>query len=228
VQDLSASVIRIRHYRDQRQRHFSLGQIWEKMYGEEQCVGLANPTKSNKMGRAEETDGHHRQEWFLDGSGNTLLSRHGFPVAQIGGLLFSRLRASCDEPTSYTHVLSTVKRNRYVEMKEIVKCQQAVMIITPVLLPYRSCVGAASGALLLQVQRLIWDMRHFQLKPHLDCTVEVEIIIAMDGSVLFGVDYHSWPVATTDEDILMTAGGPDYGPQDHIDSYLSEMGGIAV
>jgi hypothetical protein len=103
-------------------------------------------------------------------------------------------------------VISTVTRNRYVEIQEMVKCQQSVTVITPVLLPYQSCVGEAAGALALHYQRLIWDMRHFQLPPRLDCTMEVDIIIVMYGSVLFGVDYHSWLIATTDEDILMAGG----------------------
>jgi hypothetical protein len=59
VQDLSASIICIGHYRDQRQRYFALGQIREKVYGKEQCVGLACPTKTNEMGSVEETDGYH-------------------------------------------------------------------------------------------------------------------------------------------------------------------------
>jgi hypothetical protein len=82
-----------------------------------------------------------------------------------------------------------------------------------VILPYRSCVGAATGALPLNAQRLIGDMRHFKLSSHLDCTMEVDIIVATDGSVLFGVGCHSWLIATTHEDIFMTGG---------------ELGGIAT
>jgi hypothetical protein len=71
-------------------------------------------------------------------------------------------------------------------------------------------------------------MRHFQLPPHLDCKMEVDIIIVTDGSVLFGVGYHSWLIATTYEDILMVGGGPDDGAQDQMASYRSELGGIAA
>jgi hypothetical protein len=125
-------------------------------------------------------------------------------------------------------VASTVTRNRHVEIKEMVKCQQPVTRITPVLLPYRSCVGAATGALRLHVQRLIGDIRHFQMPPHLDFTMEVDIIIQMDGSVLFGVGFHGWLVATTDKEILMAGGGPDDGAQDQMASYRSELGRIVT
>jgi hypothetical protein len=185
------------------------------------------------LGKWITTKGHHQQEWFLDGSGNTLFSRHGdtlncSPAAQIGRLRFSRLGASFDEPTSYTHMVSTVTRNRYVEIKEMVKCQQPVVRKRPVLLPYQSCVGVAAGALQLHVQRLIGDMSHFKLTSYLDCTMEVDIIIATYGSVLFGVGYQSWIIATTDEYILMAGDGPDDGAQDQMASYWSELGGIAA
>jgi hypothetical protein len=36
-----------------------------------------------------------------------------------------------------------------------------------------------------------------------DPTTLVDIIIVIDGSVTFGVGYHSWLVSTADEDILL-------------------------
>jgi hypothetical protein len=140
----------------------------------------------------------------------------------------SRLDTSCDEPESYTRVVSTVTRNGYVEIKEMVKCQQSVTRIMPALMPYQSCVGAAAGALPLHVHRLIGGTMHFRLSTHLYCTVEVGIIMVTDGSVLFGVSYHSWLIATTDEEILMTGGGPYDGAQDQRASYQSKLGGIAA
>jgi hypothetical protein len=168
----------------------------------------------------------------LDGSGNTPFSRHGdewkcFPAAQIRRLWFSRLGASCDKPAIYTHVISTVKRNGYVEITEMVKCQQPLTRITPTIMSYQSCLGTVAGALSLHVQRLIGCVWHFQLPTNLDCTIEVDIIIEMDG-LLFGVGYHSWLIATMEEEILMAGGGPDDGAQDVMASYRSELGGIAA
>jgi hypothetical protein len=54
----------------------------------------------------------------------------------------------------------------------------------------------------------------------------VNIIIATDGSVSLGVGYHSWVVATEDEDILLQGGGPDYGDLFLVQSYRSELGGV--
>jgi hypothetical protein len=56
----------------------------------------------------------------------------------------------------------------------------------------------------------------------------VNIIIATDGSVTLGVGYHSWVIATEDEDILFQGGGPDDGDIFLMQSYRSELGGVAA
>jgi hypothetical protein len=38
-----------------------------------------------------------------------------------------------------------------------------------------------------------------------------DLIVATCGSVLFGVGYHSWLIATSEEEIIITGGGPDDG-----------------
>jgi hypothetical protein len=55
-----------------------------------------------------------------------------------------------------------------------------------------------------------------------------DIIVATDGSILFGVGYHSWMIATSDEDNLLRGGGPDDGDPLLMPSYLSELGGLAA
>jgi hypothetical protein len=56
---------------------------------------------------------------------------------------------------------------------------------------------------------------------------EHDIIVATDGSVVFGVGYHSWTVATNNEHVLLSGGGPYDGDQILMMSYRSELGGIA-
>jgi hypothetical protein len=56
----------------------------------------------------------------------------------------------------------------------------------------------------------------------------VNIIIATDGSVTLGVGYHSWVIATEDEDIILQVVEPDDGDLFIMQSYRSELGGVAA
>jgi hypothetical protein len=69
-----------------------------------------------------------------------------------------------------------------------------------------SAIGEAFHALPKHVQRLVGDIGEFQTPIQWDVTKEVDLIIATDGSVLFGVGYHSWILATETEDILLAGG----------------------
>jgi hypothetical protein len=71
------------------------------------------------------------------------------------------------------------------------------------------------------VERLAGDIPAFRNPAGWDPTTPVNIIIATDGSV----SYHSWVVATEDEDILLQGGGPDDGDLFLMQSYRSELGG---
>jgi hypothetical protein len=54
-----------------------------------------------------------------------------------------------------------------------------------------------------------------------------DIVVATDGSVVFGVGYHSWVFTTDKEQVLLTGWGPDDGDQLLMKSCRSELGGIA-
>jgi hypothetical protein len=56
----------------------------------------------------------------------------------------------------------------------------------------------------------------------------MDIIVATDSSVLFGVGYHGWISATIDEQILLSRGGPDDRLEDLMSSYRSKIGGIVA
>jgi hypothetical protein len=56
----------------------------------------------------------------------------------------------------------------------------------------------------------------------------VNIIIVTDGSVTLGIGYHSWIVATEEEDIVLQGGRPYDGDLFLMQSYRSELGGVAA
>jgi hypothetical protein len=61
------------------------------------------------------------------------------------------------------------------------------------------------------VQQLVGDSPAFRSPAGWDPRTPVNIIIATDELVTLGVGYHSWMVATENEDILLQGGGPDDG-----------------
>jgi hypothetical protein len=77
------------------------------------------------------------------------------------------------------------------------------------------------------IQRLVCNILDLELLNRTEETEEQDIIIAIDGSVVFGVGYHSWVVTTDNEKVLLKGGGPDDGDQLIMTSYRSKVGGIA-
>jgi hypothetical protein len=61
------------------------------------------------------------------------------------------------------------------------------------------------------------------LPENLDCTEPTDLIVATEGSVLFGVGYHSWLVSMKDKHILLHGGGPDDGAPLYMTAYRSEL-----
>jgi hypothetical protein len=78
----------------------------------------------------------------------------------------------------------------------------------------------------MHVQRLVGNIPPHQLPTTWDVTKPVDIIVATDGSVLFGVGYQSWILALDNEEIITSGGGPDDGASAYMTSYRSDLGGI--
>jgi hypothetical protein len=93
---------------------------------------------------------------------------------------------------------------------------------------YTSGIGLSFLALPRHIQRLTGDIPALPTPPPFDFDEPVDLIIATDGSVLFGVGYHGWVLATKEETILLRGEGPDDGIQSLMTSYRSELGGLVA
>jgi hypothetical protein len=93
---------------------------------------------------------------------------------------------------------------------------------------YTSIIGECFHALPKHVRRLVGNIPDLDLPADFDCTKPTDLIIATDGSVLFGVGYHSWIIATKKEQAILRGGGPDRGSPTYMTSYRSELGGICA
>jgi hypothetical protein len=78
------------------------------------------------------------------------------------------------------------------------------------------------------IPRLYSDIPALPTPLQFDLDEPVDLIIATDGSELFGVGYHGWFLARKDKIILLRGGGPDDGIQSLMISYQSELGGLVA
>jgi hypothetical protein len=93
---------------------------------------------------------------------------------------------------------------------------------------YTSNIGECFHALPKHVRRLVGNIPDLDLSTDFDCTDPTDLIVATDGSVIFGVGHNSWLIATKTEPVLLRGGGPDDGSPLYMTSYRSELGGICA
>jgi hypothetical protein len=94
--------------------------------------------------------------------------------------------------------------------------------------PCTSKIGCCIKALPRHIKILVGDIPTLRTPSGWDPAIPVNISIATDGSVTLGVGYHSWIVATEEEDILLQGSGPDDGDLFLMQSYLSELEGVSA
>jgi hypothetical protein len=78
------------------------------------------------------------------------------------------------------------------------------------------------------VRQLVGNITDIVLPENFDCTEPTDLIVATDGLVLFGMEYHSWLISMKDEHTLLHGGGPHDGAPLYMTSYRSELGGICA
>jgi hypothetical protein len=76
---------------------------------------------------------------------------------------------------------------------------------------YTSGIGDSCQTLPRHIQRLVGNIPDLELLNGTEATEQQDLIVATDGSVVFGVGYHSWVVATDNEKVLVKGGGLDDG-----------------
>jgi hypothetical protein len=93
---------------------------------------------------------------------------------------------------------------------------------------YTSGIGLSFLTLPRHIQRLTGDIPALPTPPPFHLDEPVDLIIATNVSVICGVGYHGWVLATKEEKILLRGGGPDDGIQSLMTSYRSELGGLVA
>jgi hypothetical protein len=93
---------------------------------------------------------------------------------------------------------------------------------------YTSGIGLSFLTLPRHIQRLTGYIPALPAPAPFDFDEPVDLIIATDGSVLFGVGYRGWVLATKEETILLRGGGLDDRIKSLMTSYQSELSGLVA
>jgi hypothetical protein len=111
---------------------------------------------------------------------------------------------------------------------QVPKKETFILIIkTEHVIEYTSGIGDSCQTLPMHIQQQVGNIPDLELLNGTEETEEQYLIVATDGSVVFGVGYHSWVVATDNEKVLLKGGGPHDRHQLLMMSYRSELGGIS-
>jgi ribonuclease HI len=144
----------------------------------------------------------------------------------IGRLRFRSETHSCDEPNLCTYVVEVNEWTRYMEIVRKYKINETSIIEIDHVITYTSGIGGSYQALPRHIQRLVGNIPDLELLNGSEENEEQDLIVATDGSVVFGVGYHSWVDATDNEKVLFKGGGPDDRDQLRMMSNRLDLGGI--
>jgi hypothetical protein len=190
-------------------------------------------TLTAPMGDWLHMQNHQESEWWLSARDKCIYRQNcgewsKFSQLNLGRLRFLMTTRIVPQPHHFYHRIQVKQRthNQEVAVKVNIVCRSNV---GPTHIhAYTSGIGISFLALPRHIQQLTGDIPALPTPTPFDFDEPVDLIIATDGSVLFGVGYHGWVLSTKEETILLRGGGPDDGIQSLMTSYRSELGGLVA
>jgi hypothetical protein len=209
------------------------GNMWNKWKAALISVFNNETTLAAPMGDWLHMHNHQESEWWLSVREKCIYMQSCGEWSQFSQLNLGRLRFSTTprivpQPHRFSHRIQVTQRTHYHEVAAKVNIVCRSNVGPTHIHNYTLGIGLSFLALPRQIQRLTGDIPALPTPPPFDLDKPVDLIIATDGSVLFGVGYHGWFLATKEETIFLRGGGPDDGIQSLMTSYRSELGGLVA
>jgi hypothetical protein len=181
-------------------------------------------TLSTPMGAWFDAPIQQGSEWWMNIRERCIYRQTNWEWSQYAYHNFSRLRFSMtpmpvSRPDQCSHIIQVTQRTQYLEVTAKFNTVTSQDAVPTALRSYTSGIGLLCLSLPQHIQRLTSDIPALPTPLQFDLDEPVDLIIATDGSVLFGVGYQGWVLATKDETILLHGGGPDDGFQLLMTSY---------
>jgi hypothetical protein len=176
------------------------------------------------MGDWLNTQNHQESEWWLSVQDKCIYRQNNGEWSQFTQLNLSRLRflktpRIVTQPNRFFHKIQVTQRTQSHEVAAKVNIVHRPNVGPTHIHNYTSGIGLSFLALPRHIQRLTGSIPALPTPTPFDFDKPVDLIIAFDGSVLFGVGYHGWVLARKEETILLHGGGSDNGIQSLMTSY---------
>jgi hypothetical protein len=176
---------------------------------------------------------HQESEWWLSVWDKCIDKQNcgewtQFSQLNVGRLRFSTTPRTVPHPHCFSHRIQVTQITHYHKVAEKLNIVCRSNVGTTHIQTHTSGIGLSFLALPRHIQRLTGNIPALPTPPPFDFDEPLYLIIATDGSVLFGVGYHGWVLATKEETILLRWGGSDDGIQSLMTSYRSELGGLVT
>jgi hypothetical protein len=207
--------------------------MWSKWKTTMRAVFNDETTLAAPMGEWLHMHNHQEYEWWLSVRDKCIYRQSCGEWSQYSQLNLGRLRFSTTprivpHPHRFSHRIQVTQRTHYHEVEAKVNTVCRTNEGPTRIHNYTSGIGLSFLALPRHIQQLTGDIPALPTPPPFGLDEPVDLIIATNGSVLFGVGYHGWILATKEETILIGGGGPDDGMQSLMTSYRSEVGGLVA
>jgi hypothetical protein len=207
--------------------------MWNKWKAALIAVFNDETTLIAPMGDWLHMQNHQESEWCLSVHEKCIYMQNSGEWSQFSQLNLGRLRFSMTpwivpQPNGVSDRIQVTQRTHYHEVAAKINIVCRSNVGPTHIHKYTSGIGLSFLALPRHIQQLTGDIPAIKTSTPFDFYEPVDLIIATDGSVIFGVGYHSCVLAKKEETILLRGGGPADGIQSLMTSYRSELGGMAA
>jgi hypothetical protein len=170
--------------------------MWNKLKADLIEVFNDKTSLTAPMGDWLNTQNHQESEWWLSVQDKCIYRQNNvewsqFTQLNLGRLRFSKTPRIVTQPDRFSRRIQVTQRTQYHEVAEKISIVHRPNMVPTHIHNDTSGIGLLFLALPRHIHRLTGDIPALPTPTPFDLDKPVDLIIATDGSVLFGVGYHS-------------------------------------
>jgi hypothetical protein len=175
--------------------------MWNKWKAALIAVFNDETTLIAPMGDWLHMQNHQESEWWLSVQDKCIYRKNSgewsqFSQLNLGRLRFSKTPRIVPQPNRFSHRIQVTQRTHYHEVAATVNIIFRSNVGLTHIHNYTSGIGLSFLALPRHIQQLTGDIPALPTPIPFYSEEPADLIIATNGSVLFGVGYHGWVLAT--------------------------------